>query len=145
MFGVIASETYLSEKNICIFDELNEQVKEKEAILFYLNLSSKVTYHDFAIMNITEINNAYGWNMAATCLMTADILKKAPVRCNKAYYIWDLSFLLVPYEFNSVYETLSGLQLVVRSEDHQRHIKNIFNLDSKIVPFFRLDEIWNTQ
>jgi hypothetical protein len=38
---------------------------------------------------------------------------------------------------------LSKLKLIVRSEHHQRFIKNLFNLDSIVLPF-ELDKICNT-
>ena len=136
MFGVIVSDTNFSELSITVFDELNRKAKSlEEASLFYVNLSSQITEADFSIMNITEITNAYGWSLLATCLMSADILKKTAINAQKAYYIMDLSFLMKPYDFNTVYDTLSALKLITRSEHHQKIIKNIFNLDSAVLPF----------
>lgn len=144
MFGVIVADTNFSEVSVMVFDELNRKARDlEEASLFYVNLSSQVSEADFSIMNVTEISNAYGWTLAATCLMSADILKKTAINATKAYYIMDLSFLMKPYDFNSVYETLSGLKLITRSEHHQKIVKNIFNLDSSILPF-DVDAICNT-
>jgi hypothetical protein len=144
MFGIIIADTTFSEKSVMIFEELNKNAKSlKEAPLFYVNLSSQVTHADFSIMNITEITNAYGWTLLATCLMSADILRKATVNAKKAYYIMDLGFIMKPYDFNSVYETLSELRLITRSKHHQKFIKNLFNLDSVILPLDS-DKICNT-
>ena len=144
MFGVIVADTNFSELSVTVFDELNKKARELgEVALFYVNLSSQVTEADFSIMNITEIANAYGWSLVATCLMSADILKKTAVNAEKAYYMMDLSFLMRPYDFNSVYDTLSGLKLITRSEYHQKIIKNIFNLDSVVLQF-SVDSLCNT-
>jgi hypothetical protein len=145
MLGVIVADTNFSERSIMVFEELNKKARGlDEASLFYVNLSSQVLPADFSIMNVTEIANAYDWTLVATCLMSADILKKATVKAKKAYYIMDLGFLMKSYDFLKTYETLSKLKLIVRSEYHQRFIKNLFNLDSTILPF-DLDKICNTQ
>jgi len=144
MLGLIVSDTNFSEKSLMVFEELNEKVKGLgEYSLFYVNLSSQMAHADFSIMNITEISNACGWKLIATCPMSADILKKAAVRAKKAYYLMDLEFLMRPYDFNKMYEILSGLTLIVRSEWHQKFIKNLFNLESLVLPF-KLDLICNT-
>jgi hypothetical protein len=136
MLGVIVPDTNFSERSVMVFKELNRAVKKiGEYCLFYVNLSSQVSFADFAIMNITEVNNAYGGTLIATCPISADILRKAAVNANKAYYLMDLGFLLAPYDFNEMYKTLSGLTLIVRSEEHQKFIKNLFNLDSIVLPF----------
>lgn len=143
MFGLIVADTNFSERSVLVFEELNRKAKgTDEASLFYINISSQVTDADFSIMNITEIANAYGWTLVATCLMSADILKKTAINATKAYYLMDLGFIMKPYDFNAVYETLSGLRLIVRSEHHQRFIKNLFNLDSVVLPF-NVDTICN--
>ena len=144
MLGIILPDTNFSERSLMVFNDLNRKAKGlEEASLFYVNLSSQVTHADFSIMNITEMANAYGWTLVATCLMSADILKKTAINATKAYYLMDLGFLMKPYDFNAVYETLSGLKLIVRSEHHQRFIKNLFNLDSIVLPF-NVDTICNT-
>lgn len=143
MFGVIVADTNFAEVPVIVFDELNRKARGlEEACLFYVNLSSQVAEADFSIMNITEIANAHGWTLVATCLMSADILKKTAINAKRAYYIMDLSFLMKPFDFNTVYDTLSGLRLITRSDDHQRIIKNIFNLDSVVLPF-KVDAICN--
>jgi len=73
--------------------------------------------------------------LLATCPSTADILKKVPINATKAYYLMDLGFLMKPYDFNEMHKCLSGLVLITRSEEHQKFIKNIFNLDSTVLPF----------
>jgi hypothetical protein len=144
MLGLIVADTNFSERSIMVFEELNKKARGLgEASLFYVNLSSQVLPADFSIMNITEIANAYDWTLVATCLMSADILKMATIRAKKAYYMMDLAFLMKPYDFVKTYETLSKLKLIVRSEHHQRFIKNLFNLDSIVLPF-ELDKICNT-
>jgi hypothetical protein len=65
------------------------------------------------------------------------------INAKKAYYIMDLGFLMKPYDFNSLYKTLSGLRLITRSEHHRRFVKNLFNLDSDVLPF-DVDVICNT-
>lgn len=141
MLGLIVPDTNFSERSMMVFSELNRMVKGLgEYSLFYVNLSSQMSHADFSIMNITEVNNTYGWTLIATCPISADILNKVPVNAKKAYYIMDLSFLMRPYDFNKMYQTLSGLVLITRSEFHQRFIKNLFNLDSVVLPF-KLDTI----
>lgn len=144
MLGIILPDTNFSERSLMVFNELNRKAKGlEEASLFYVNLSSQVTHADFSIMNITEMANAYGWTLIATCPMSADILKNMAINAKKAYYIMDLGFLMKPYDFNSLYKTLSGLRLITRSEHHRSFIKNLFNLDSDVLPF-DVDVICNT-
>ena len=144
MLGIILPDTNFSERSLMVFNELNRKAKGlEEASLFYVNLSSQVTHADFSIMNITEMANAYGWTLIATCPMSADILKNMAINAKKAYYIMDLGFLMKPYDFNSLYKTLSGLRLITRSEHHRSFIKNLFNLDSDILSF-DVDVICNT-
>lgn len=144
MLGIILPDTNFSERSLMVFNELNRKAKGlEEASLFYVNLSSQVTHADFSIMNITEMANAYGWTLIATCPMSADILKNMAINAKKAYYIMDLGFLMKPYDFNSLYKTLSGLRLITRSEYHRSFIKNLFNLDSDVLPF-DVDVICNT-
>lgn len=144
MLGLIVPDTNFSERSFMTFSELNKAVKGLgEFSLFYVNLSSQMLPADFSIMNITELYNAYGWTLIATCPISADILKKASVNAKKAYYLMDLSFLMRPYDFNKTYEMLSNLTLIVRSEFHQVFIKNLFNLDSLVLPF-ELDVLCNS-
>lgn len=144
MIGVLVSDTLLSEKNYNIFQELNESAKIRGSdVLLYVNLGAQLLPSDFAIMNATEMSHFYGKSLVATCLTTADMLRKAAVNAKKSYYIWDLSFLLSNYDFNSVYNILSNIQLIVRSDEHKKIIKNLFNLDSKVEPKFKVS-IWNS-
>lgn len=144
MLGIILPDTNFSERSLMVFNELNRKAKGlEEASLFYVNLSSQVTHADFSVMNITEMANAYGWTLIATCPMSADILKNMAINAKKAYYIMDLGFLMKPYDFNNLYKTLSGLRLITRSEHHKKFIKNLFNLDSDVLPF-DVDVICNT-
>jgi len=144
MLGVIVTDTIFSEKNMLIFEELNHIVKEKiESSLLYLNLSSHVTDNEFAIMSVSEINNFYGGTLVATCPITADTLIKCSVNAHKVYYLWDLSFLLKPYHFNQMYDTLSKCTLIVRSITHAEIIRNLFNLNPEVIENFDLEKIWN--
>ena len=96
-------------------------------------------------MNVTELNNCQSGMVVATCLMTADILGKAPINVVKAYYMWDLSFLLKTYDFDVIYSVLSKVNLMVRSSEHKKIIKNLFSINASVVPFFRFDAICNSQ
>ncbi len=115
-----------------------------EVHMIYVNLSTQLAVADFAIMNLTELNNAYGGTVVATCPMTADILTKAPINAKKAYYMWDLSFLLTAFDFEIYYEMLSDVQLIVRSESQQKIMKNLFGLNSQVVDTFNLEQICNS-
>jgi hypothetical protein len=146
MLGVMVYSTIFNEKNMLIFDALNAAVKENiEASLLYHNLSTHVSDNDFAIMSISEINNFYGGALIATCPITADTLVKCSVNAKKVYYLWDLSFLLKHYNFNATYDILNNCSLIVRSLEHQKIIRNIFNLDSEIMSNFDLEKMWNLQ
>ena len=140
MIGILVSDTAFSESNLRVFDLLNDNSKTLvDAVLLYMNLSSQMMVADFPIMNITEIHSFYGGKLIATCLDTADLLQKAAIGARKMFYLWDLSFILKPYDFQSMYKLLSGLELVVRSEPHRKIIKNLFNLDATIVPYLNLE------
>jgi hypothetical protein len=146
MFGVMVVDTVFGEKNAIIFESLNEAVKKNiDVSLLYLNLGSHIFDKDFAVMSMSEITSFYGGTLIATCPITADILAKCSVNAGKVYYMWDLSFLLKTYNFNEMYNTLSKNSLIVRSVTHQKIIRNIFNLDSKVMSNFNMGEIWNSQ
>jgi hypothetical protein len=146
MINVLVESTNFSEKNMRMFSHLNESVRGLDEFnMIYVNLSSQVSHAEFSIMNITELNNCQGGMVVATCPMTADILGKAPVNTVKAYYMWDLSFLLRAYDFDVMHTMLSKVNLIVRSEAHKKIIQSLFNLDVNIVPFFRFDAICNSQ
>lgn len=137
MKGVIVFNTVMSDLNYEVFKELNKK-ENNNNVLIYVDLSNNLTYPDFAIMNITEINHFYGKTLVATCPKTADILYKCPVNAKKAYYIWDLSFLTSAFSFRKVQDMLSDLECFCRSEDHQRILKSLFGVDAKIFKNFEI-------
>lgn len=146
MINVLVDNTNFCEKSLRLFNELNGAVEGiDEFNLIYVNLSSQISHAEFSIMNITELNNCQGGMVVANCPMTADILGKAPVNTIKAYYMWDLSFLLKAYDFDVMHSMLSKVNLIVRSEDHKKIIQDLFNIDATIVPFFRFDAICSSQ
>lgn len=145
--SIIVQDTTFSERNKNMFIEINNVVSSslEEVNVCYLNLSNHMLKPEFAIMNITEIYNFFGTTLIATNDDTADVLAKACINANKIYYMWDLSFLLKSYDYAEVYNRLKHLKLVVRSTHHQKIIKNLFNLESFIVPVFKLEALWNLQ
>ena len=146
MMNVLIESTNFCEKSLVVFEQLNEAVHGLDEFnLIYINLSSQISHSEFSIMNITELNNCQSGMVVATCLMTADILGKAPINVVKAYYMWDLSFLLKTYDFDVIYNVLSKVSLIVRSLEHKKIIKNLFDIDASVVPFFRFDAICKSQ
>jgi hypothetical protein len=141
--SVIVSDTTFSDKNEAIFIELNRVVKTLEEVsLCYLNLSNNIITPDFAIMNATELYNFWGSVLISTCVETSRVLTKASVNAKKVFFMWDLFFLHDAFDFVDLRSTLEKLTLIVRSEDHAKIIKNLFNLDCHVAPF-ELEKIWN--
>lgn len=141
---ILTDHTGHCEKNVELFLYLNKKLKVPHEIsVAYTNLSNNVVNTEFAIINISEIYSVKDACMIATSIDTAEILSKANVKAKKCFYIWDLSFLSASYDFLKMYSTFSEMALITRSEEHARVIKNIFNLDSIIIPDFELEPIWN--
>jgi hypothetical protein len=142
---ILVDHTGHCEKNVELFLYLNKKMKVPHEIsVAYTNLSNNVTSPDFAIINMSEIYSIKDACMIATSIETAEILNKANVKADKIFYMWDLSFLSSIYDFLEKWKTFSEMALITRSEEHARVIKNIFNLDSLILPDFELDAIWNS-
>ena len=143
MIGIVVADTAFGEKNQIIFNDLNKTVEKiGEANLVYVNLSSQIMHADFAIMNITEINNYYGGTLVATCPMTADIVAKATVNAKKIWYMFDLGFLMRSYGFKETFNLLKKITPVVRSDAHAQFIKNLFGITPQIMPTFEVKELW---
>ncbi len=144
MFAVLTENTGFSELNYDLFLGLNDRADYQEISLLYLNLCNNIMPNDFPIMNITEMYNMWGDNIiVATCLKTAAMLEAAAVNCEKVVYFPDLRFLLTPYKYHELLKILKSMTIIVRSEDHGRIIKNLFNLDAIVIENFSVQGIEN--
>jgi hypothetical protein len=144
MFAVLVDNTGFSELNYDLFLALNDKAETEEVALLYLNLSNNIMPNDFPIMNVTEMYSMWGDNiLVATCLKTASMLEFAAVNCKKVIYFPDLRFILTPYKYQEMLKILKSMTIIVRSEDHRRVIRDLFNLDAYVISNFSIEEIEN--
>lgn len=143
--SILVNHTSICEQNYSIFNNINKHVEQEnhEISLCYLNLTNNIMNNSFAIMNASNIYNMRETDLIANCIDTAEVLYKANVASNKILYMWDIGFILYPFNFEVVHKILSGLNLITRSSFHQKIIKSNFGLNSTIVPEFDLEAICN--
>lgn len=143
--GLITTHLALSESNYTLIRETNKwNSMDHEVVIFTSNTSSKVLAINGPVFNISQLSYFDNGVVISTDFQTTRSLIQTPLNANKFYYVYDLDWLYRPVHYDYVYEILSQIPLLVRSELHQKYIKNIFDLESQVVPF-QLEKIWNLQ
>ncbi len=145
MQAVILPDLTFNERNYEVFHDLNDRPDSlRESYVLYLNLTNTVITPEFPILNISEVSNFWGGTVIATCPNSAALLSNTALNARKAYYLWDLSFLMTPYDFLPTYAAMKGLTLFTRSVSHSKFIHNLFGLGSVVIPRFNLEDICST-
>lgn len=143
--GILLNDLMLSQRSFYAVKELSKCLDnvDDSPVIFYLNMSSKVTDIHFAMMNVYNLTHFSGVCLA-TDLETADILRKSNNRMDRYFYIWDLEWLRSTFNYENVLEVMTDpkLKLIARSEDHKRVIENYTNKEVVgIVEDFNIDQL----
>ena len=135
-FSVLVPNLGSSQLSFFVITQINKMFEEKpdkDAIVFYENMSSSCMPVNFAVMDISECWSHAG-PVIATSFSTAEKLRCFPSE-RKLFYVWDLEWIRntpaqsVQYEnFKDVY-TNKSLKLIARSQSHKKLIENCFNRD----------------
>lgn len=143
--AVLVHDTNISDLNYHVMSELNNMSNTHEVFLLTNNISSRVIEPNFAIINSSRVACTYDAIVIATTIDTARLLIKAAINSRKVFYLYQLDWLYLPFNYNEVYDVInSDLELIVRSKNHANLIEKVFGRKvDNIVPEFRLDEIWN--
>tara|TARA_R110000824_G_scaffold9366_1_gene41885 strand:- start:1238 stop:1693 length:456 start_codon:yes stop_codon:yes gene_type:complete len=123
-------------------DELTRNNKD-DFVVFVENLSRFAMQPNFGLMSIDEIWSFNGL-LIATSISTALQVKKATNNSKKYFYVWDLEWTR-PHGHDFLYniEAFKDIDLIARSEEHAKAIKNYCNRDVVgIVEDFNLQELY---
>lgn len=106
---------------------------------FYENLHKPVFGPAFGIFSLAEVYGFDGILITTTAHQTYQTLKW-PKPTKRIYYVNQLEWgNNIPYEyFASIFR--SGVEIVTRSEDYAKLIRNGFNIDCKVNENFNLKE-----
>lgn len=146
--AVLLEDTNMSDLNYHVMTELNNRIGSKHDVFVLTNnVSSKVIKPDFAVMNISNINNVFDGVIIATSLSTARILNKTVTNSRKILFLYQLEWLYSVFDYEEVFGVLNSddLAIIARSHNHKKLLKQTFNVDvASIVSEFDLEEIWNS-
>lgn len=115
---------------------------DNEYILFPLTITQACVKPTVAVMNISEIYDFSGV-LIATNLYSAAHLANAKNEARKIFYVWDLEYLRgnMNYVQNMLIYTDKRLELICRSHDHAKMIKNFCNREAKVVEDCNIKEM----
>lgn len=142
-----------SQLSYFLLNNINRDIKKKEGV----DCDHMVFFEDIARINVSplcalfHINEGYGaeGNMIATCCSTAGKMLNFLGQSSKEkyLYVWDLEWLRGQgnnrrFEYYSFIYTHPHIQLLARSEEHAKVIRNCFNRDVRgIVHDFNMEEM----
>jgi hypothetical protein len=97
----------------------------------------------FSPMEIDSFNNGV---IISHTIKSAELILRCTNNSKKILYIYDLDWMFQPMFFDTIHSVLSdpNLNLVVRSDDHIKPLKNIHRREPiAIMKNFNLENIWN--
>lgn len=139
--GVLVSSLTCSQLNFYCTERLNKYCRpnNRDAVLFYEDISPVAFVPNFAIMNVVECFSFNGIAIA-TNLSTAAKLIEMPGPIKKYFYVYDLEHTrYVPRQNWEPLINIYGnphLEIITRSKPHQHIIQNCFNRNSIIMDDF---------
>ena len=117
---------------------------EKDAVVFYENMSSYCMPANFAVMDISECWSHSG-PVIATSFSTAEKLSAFPSE-RKLFYVWDLEWIrnskIKQYDQYKEAMLDDSMELIARSSHHKLAIENCFNRKvNHVVEDFEIEKI----
>ena len=145
--GIIVKDLSPSYLSFCLIDMINKQVEETpdyDFIIFYENRYPNPLDVLCSTMSSSEIWNFDGTLISTTAANTMlSINAIAPKK--KFFYVWDLEWCRPHgkgFDYMIQAYNNKGVDLIARSEDHAKAIKNYCNRDvCGIVTDFNMDQL----
>lgn len=130
------------------FTDINKIVENasNEVSVSPINLSTKIMDVDTAIVNIAEIGSFYNGVLLCTNINQASEILSCSVNSRKVLYLWELDWTFNAYDYEFLIKVLcnENLDIIVRSETHQKALKALCGKDPiGIIQNFKLEKIWN--
>lgn len=137
--AILIDNTGFSEVNFSIFRSIGKI--DKEVSVYYGESRSDITNDVFQTFDISELDNHPVDIAIATSMSTAHALSEKSGIRKRILYMWDIGFLLYPFDFDAVHDILSSLEVVTRSQTHAEILRSTMCIDSYIIPNFDLEQI----
>ena len=145
--GISVNDLIPSQLSYYLTKNINEKCSDSvdhDFVIFFENLSGKITEPNFGMMNTTEIWSFQG-HLITTSISTTLTAIKSMSPSEKYFYVWDLEWLRdrgKNFEYNIPAFIDKDIKLIARSETHAKAIKNYCNRDViGIVEDFNLDQL----
>ena len=131
--GVVIDDLSAGQLSYHIIKNINNYVEESSTyfVAFFQNSTSNMMPMTFSSMCINEIWNFDGAAIA-TSVSTALAISKTFSPRRKYFYVWDLEWCRKngrEFEYNVQAFNKQDINLIARSEDHAKAIKNYCNRD----------------
>lgn len=144
--GLLVEELSASQLSFNMIKNTNEYIENSNVdfVAFFENYTSIFIPMSFASMCVNEIWSFDG-TLVATSASTAMSISKTFSSEKKFFYVWDLEWIRKKDEsFESMVQafSLNNVELIARSEDHAKAIKNYSNRDvCGIVENFNIEQL----
>mgnify|MGYP003644319567 CR=1 FL=1 len=144
--GIILEELSASQISYYAINNINEYLKSSvdDFVVFFENMSGSVIQPQFSTMGINEIWSFSGPTVATTVSTALSLLQSHSIT-KKYFYVWDLEWSRprgADYDYIVTAYNNPELQLIARSKDHAKAIKNYCNRDvCGVVPNFNIKNL----
>jgi len=138
-----------SYQNYELFHSINEVVENslEEVCIVPFNASRPFMNINTSIYNVGEMGSFNNGLLISNSIKHVDKLLSCPSNTIKALYLYDLEWMFEPTFFEELYSifTNKNLKLIVRSKEFIEPIQCIADrTPDAIVPYFKLEKIWNS-
>ena len=128
--GFIVDNLSSSQLSYDLVTSINNHDKkyDEDFVVFFENSSPVVKEPHFALMGIHELWNFYGVGIATSSSSCFSLIKSnAPIK--KFFYVWDLEWFRAKNAYSYIIDafTNENVNLIARSKDHAKAIKNFCN------------------
>lgn len=143
--GIMINDIVDSQQYITIVKNINAICKKNtdiDPIIFTNRNNSTIADNEFAIMGSVEALD-YDGILIATDNISAAILQNCLAAQEKYFYIWNINWFLqnFPVERMKDIYLREDIELIARSEDHNRAISKIFRKPKYIIEEFNYEQI----
>tara|TARA_R110000824_G_scaffold192331_1_gene374402 strand:- start:1115 stop:1573 length:459 start_codon:yes stop_codon:yes gene_type:complete len=143
--GALVNNLGSSQLSYYIINNFNKVAGKGKVdpIVYCENVEKDCLFAKFPTMQLAEAWGQEG-TMIATSLSTAKNLVSYPSPQKRLYYVWDLEWLRMPYDYNPLLELFSSdsIEIITRCENHARVVENTFNRKVNfIVDNFNIEQI----
>jgi hypothetical protein len=119
-----------SQKSFYLIKEFNKAINRKDMCVsvFFQKSTVPVVPLMFSSKSVSFLSG-FHHNAVCTTISEADMLLKSSNNANKYLYLWDLEWLYLPQNYNSICNVLldDRLSIIARSESHAQLIENFCN------------------